>query len=66
MPDNTRGLLIKKCEQTLGHLEQVELNLMSMFEKYYPNYPDYYEALTMPLEACETMIKLLREFKEGM
>ena len=66
MPDNTRGLLIKKCDQTLGHLEQVENNLMYMNEKYYPDYPDYYEPLLMALETTETMIKLLREFREGM
>ena len=66
MPDSKRGLLIKKVESILLHLENAGEGLFYMYETYYPNYPEHYTPLQMAVTAIDKIVELLREFREGM
>lgn len=66
MPDSTRGLLIKKLESIILHLENSAEGLGYLYSTYHPNYPEQYEPLQTILVAVCQMVELLREFREVM
>ena len=66
MPDSTRGLLIKRTESTLLHLENSIDGLQLLFDTYYPNYVDKYTPLISVITALEQVVELLRNFREEM
>ena len=66
MPDSTRGLLIKKAESVEGHFAAAYEALNYMFEKYYPDYPKFYEPLQTLITAVCQGVEMLRTIKEEM
>jgi len=66
MPDNKRGLLIKKQEQVINHLGYVFEDLNYMFDTYFPGYPSHYEPVKMAITAVAQLVEMLRQLREIM
>ena len=66
MPDNTRGLLIKKVESVLLHLDNAGEGLNYMYSTYNPEYPDYAEPCMLSMLAISKVIETLRTLREMM
>lgn len=66
MPDSTRGLLIKKADSALWHLDEVEAIFAYMHSKYYPDYPDYYPIIEMCGLGLNELIAAMRQLREVM
>lgn len=66
MPDNTRGLLIKKCESALLHLASLEEIFMYMHGKYDVKYPEYAELIAMSELGVSEIISAMRHLREVM
>ena len=66
MPDSKRGILIKKQQQALLHLENAAEDLIYMYDSYYPDYPEHYPPMQDILTAVMRMVEVLRNFREVM
>jgi hypothetical protein len=66
MPDNTRGLLIKKMESALLHLDNAGEILAYMYATYNPGYPDMAEPCLLSMQAIDKIIETLRYLREVM